>query len=186
MNGPAAFFSRLCWSSDTPPDTDTIFSLNVLQGLFTECPRNANAEAVSPQTLFFRLTRLFCLSVRSTRGTEVKIDGHTSSTLACSPSKQYRSQILQVRLKNCAIPVKICLPRGVINQCLAQNSRSALAYHQPWPSRKIPHGKPTSRRQRRSVGQKALSKFQIKKPRAMDPRPTGIIWYIVLSIPRSR
>ena len=160
--------------------------LPLIQTQFSPQMSSQIFEANLPQILFFRLILLFGLSVHSTRGTEVKSDGHTSSTLSCSPSKQYRSQILQVRLKNCAIPVKMCLPREIINQCLAQTSRSALAYHQPWPSRRIPHGKPTSRRQRRSVGQNALSKFQIKKPRAMDPRPTGIIWYIVLSIPRSR
>jgi len=46
---------------------------------------------------------------RSTLGTEVRVEGQTNSKSSCLPSTQYLIQMLQVRLKYWAMPVKTCL-----------------------------------------------------------------------------
>jgi hypothetical protein len=60
-----------------------------------------------------------------------------------------------------------------------------VAHHHPWPSNKIPHGKPISLRQLRKVEQNSLSKVQIKNPPATALTPQAIIFHIVRKIATS-
>ena len=53
-----------------------------------------------------------------------------------------------------------------------------ITHHQPWPSRSIPHGNPSSLLHRRNEEQKMLSKFQIRKPIAIELIPQAIIIHI--------
>ena len=130
----------------------------------------------------------FGLWFRSIEGTHLSQDSHTNSTSSCSPLRQYLSQISQVRLMYAAIPVMICLctPTSIISITIFPAEDGTSSYHQPWPSKKIPQGKPISRRQRLRTGQNTLSKFQIKNPRPIAPSPKATNFHILLRILASR
>lgn len=68
---------------------------------------------------------------------DVKVEGQSNSTRSCFPSRQYRSQIAQIRLLYAAIPVRICLHSLVFspvqNSHTTQYSPPSMTFQQNTP-----------------------------------------------------
>lgn len=87
--------------------------------------------------------------------------------------------------------VKVCSRAGhdmpaVVSAVIMQRERKTTAYHQPWPSRKIPQGKPICLLHLLSVGQNMLSSVQMANPLRNMLNPYAIIIHMCRNIFSSR